>query len=205
MKRPPVRYGIADRSLPGEVVSGDRCVMKRLDGRTLIAVIDGLGHGPGAARAADVAASVIDTTSSSALDKVLVNCHRALRHTRGAAITLVVLDEAAGCFEWVGVGNVAAARFHTERFGQLQCTVLFTRGGSVGMSLPSVEITRSPLVPGDFFVLATDGLSPGFLNEVTRHEDPQVLADRLLDTYQTSGDDALVLVACFYGNSHGNP
>jgi serine phosphatase RsbU (regulator of sigma subunit) len=201
MKRPQVEVGVADCSLPGEFASGDRCVVKDLKDRTLIAVIDGLGHGPAAARAADAAARVIDTNAPAALDAVLVCCHEALRDTRGAAITLLALDGTAGSLEWVGVGNVAAALFHAERTGHLHCKVLFTRGGFVGMSLPSVEASRTPLVPGDFVVVATDGLEPGFLAGISRHEAPQVLADRLLDTYHRNDDDALVAVACFHGNS----
>ena len=54
-----LEVGVAERALEGERRSGDRAVFAAYDGGALVAAIDGLGHGGGAADAADAAAKVL--------------------------------------------------------------------------------------------------------------------------------------------------
>jgi len=48
-------------------------------------------------------------------------------------------------------------------------------------------------------VFATDGIGSGFLSDVSAREEPQRLADQILDRYGKGTDDALVLVAKYLG------
>lgn len=199
MTRLQVKTGIAHCPLSGEVESGDQCVVKVNDDRAVFGVIDGLGHGADAAQAATAAAAVIEAYAHESADALLIRCHERLRHTRGAAITLIVLDGSSGSLEWVGAGNVAAGLFHSGPSGKLQCLELLVRGGAAGVTLPSVQPSRVSVSRGDFIVVATDGLRRDFLDGMVRHEQPQELADSLLAMHQTANDDALVLVASFHG------
>jgi phosphoserine phosphatase RsbX len=201
MTRLLVKTGIAHCPLSGEVESGDQCVVKVNDDRTIFGVIDGLGHGADAAHAATAAASVIESFAHESADALLIRCHERLRHTRGAAITLIVLDGSAGLLEWVGAGNVAAGLFHSGSSGKLECLELLVRGGAAGVMLPSVQTSRVAVSRGDFIVVATDGLRRDFLDSMVRYDQPQELADRLLATHRTATDDALVLVASFRGQT----
>ena len=70
----------------GELESGDRCVVKTSAQRTLIGVIDGVGHGREAAVAADAAAEVLETFAGESVSPLLRRCHAVVTHrTQGYA------------------------------------------------------------------------------------------------------------------------
>jgi len=190
-----VDVGIAERALSGEEQSGDRCVVVSNGRRVLLGVIDGVGHGPEAALAAATAATILETFVHEPVDTLLQRCHTRLRGTRGAAITLVAIDTDAPSLEWVGVGNVVAALQQIEPFGLPATRELLVRAGAAGASLPSTRASRLPLTRGDTLVITTDGVYPAFTKAISCSEDPQKLADRLLQRYATQLDDALVLAA----------
>ena len=127
-----VIIGLAERALGGEDQSGDRCVVVTNGHRVLVGVIDGVGHGPEAARAATAAATVLETFVHEPVDALLQRCHERLRDTRGAAITLAVIDTDAHSLEWVGAGNVAAALQQVEPFGLPATRELLVRSGAAG-------------------------------------------------------------------------
>src|SRR6516164_9604195 len=101
-----LEWGVAQRALPGETVSGDRYVVHPVSDGVLIAVVDGLGHGAEAATAAEVATATLETYSREPVISLLERCHSALRHTRGAAISVASFSATNGSMTWVGVGNV---------------------------------------------------------------------------------------------------
>jgi phosphoserine phosphatase RsbX len=195
MSKLSIDVGIAQIARPGEQESGDRYVVKASAHRTLIGVIDGVGHGREAARAADAAVEVLGTFKGETVSSLMRRCHERLRQTRGAAITLMVLDTSAHAAEWVGAGNVAVVVLQTEASGKKACRELLVRGGIAGSKLPSTEASTLPVHSGDTVVLATDGVHRKFVNGVAAAETPQQLAEQLLARYATLQDDALVLVA----------
>lgn len=198
---PIATIGVAHRVMPGEIESGDRFVVKIDGDRTVIAVIDGLGHGPEAARAAKAAVRVIGSHAFENPAGILGRCHERLKKTRGAALTLIVYDSAAGRIEWTGAGNVAASLFRRDCWGRLHRSDLLVRAGAVGMSLPPLRLLSAAVTGGDYLVMATDGLKPGFLDAVAQLLPPQAFADRLLSEHHRDTDDALVLVARLRGRA----
>lgn len=99
---------------PGEHANGDRAVVRRDgEGRTLLGVIDALGHGPGAE---EVALAALDELRGVPLDAsieaVFRRLHERLRGTRGAAATLCFVR--GGHVEACGVGNVELRCNETE-------------------------------------------------------------------------------------------
>lgn len=192
---PAIDIGVAQRARPGESESGDRCVVKTSARRTLIGVIDGVGHGPEAALAADAAAEILETFAGESVSPLLRRCHERLRSTRGAAITLIVLDVAGSAAEWVGAGNVAIALLQTDASGKKHCRELLVRGGIVGSLLPATDALQLALHGGDMLVLATDGVRRAFIDGLSHPERAQRLAEHLLAHYGIVEDDALVVVA----------
>ena len=199
MSAAPLTVGIAERARSGEEQSGDRCVIARSGQRVLVGVIDGVGHGAEAARAAAAAAAVLETYANETVDALLQRCHTRLRETRGAAITLVIVDTETHSVEWVGAGNVVAVLQQIEPFGLPTTRELLVRSGAAGDWLPSTQTSRLPMARGDTLVMATDGIYPKFINDLSCNEAPQQLADRLLNRYAMSHDDALVVVARMQG------
>ena len=72
----------------------------------LVAAVDGLGHGGEAARAARRAGDLVRERPSRDLVVLAERCHKALRDTRGAALSLAFVCPGDGTMTWLGVGNV---------------------------------------------------------------------------------------------------
>jgi phosphoserine phosphatase RsbX len=193
---------VAARPIPGEHVSGD-CHVAVSSARLVVAVIDGLGHGPEAAHAAGRAAEVVETHPDERPDALLRRCHDALRSTRGAAITIASIDTVVGEMTWLGVGNVQATLLQ-RRPPDAGREWVPLRGGVVGYLLPSLRPGTVRLRPDDVLVLATDGVRPVFGDWPAPAEAPQEVADRILADQSRGTDDALVLVARYRGGSPEN-
>jgi phosphoserine phosphatase RsbX len=191
-RRPPptITSAVAVRPAPGEQHCGDQAVVEPTASPALLAVVDGLGHGPHAQTAATAAVDVIRSRSSNDPGEVVRSCHRALRTTRGAAISLMVIDGAE--LEWLAVGNVHGV---VRRAATAQTRRLVTRGGIVGSRLPPLRATGLTLEPGDTVAIYTDGVDDRAGADLGGGLDPAELAADLLERHGHGTDDALVLVA----------
>jgi len=192
----PIEWAVAGKPLPGEDESGDGWVVGDTVGATLIGVIDGLGHGHLAAVAADQAASVLRENPAEPLNELFVLCHQALSDTRGAAITLGVVDHAQATLEWLGIGNVAGSLVRASPAGPTVRSSVMLRGGVIGHQLSGVlRPEKTSIQPGDVVLLGTDGLRSGFDDRPDLSQSAAALAQGIL-AHDTKGiDDALVLVA----------
>ncbi|HEV2733866.1 MAG TPA: ATP-binding SpoIIE family protein phosphatase, partial [Longimicrobiaceae bacterium] len=94
---------------PGQEVCGDAWAAAERDGRTVVLVADGLGHGPEAAAASREAVRIFEATAGSDPVELLERVHGGLRSTRGAAAAVAVVDRAARSVRFAGVGNIAAS------------------------------------------------------------------------------------------------
>ena len=190
-----IEVGIALRSL--EERSGDRAAIIRFPGGILLTAIDGLGHG---AAAADAAVSVLEQHAGRPLIELITRCHEALGSTRGAVVTIALLDERARELEWVGVGNVEGRLLRSGSLpaaGRAEAPVLF--GGVVGHHLPAVRTSKVALATGDLVVFATDGVRSDFTQELGTTGAVQAIADGVLGRSGKADDDALVVVVRWLG------
>jgi anti-sigma regulatory factor (Ser/Thr protein kinase) len=184
------------RPLSGESVSGDAYAVREIDGRRQILVSDGLGHGGLAAAASHEAVRVFLTAPPVPPAQVVEALHRAMGHTRGAALAVAEIDRDAAVVRYAGLGNISG-------------TVLAPDGGRRGMvSVPGIAGHQRrqvreysyPLAPGALVLMHTDGVvdrwkaadTPGLLTH-----SPAVIAATVLRDAGTRRDDAGVLVARF--------
>lgn len=193
VRTPLIEYGVAGRSLAGQDESGDAYLVAPFDGGVLIAVVDGLGHGPEAAVAARMAMRVCAEHAAETPILLLRRCHEALRRTRGAALVLASVREREETVTWLGIGNVEAVLIHVGPAATRESAVL--RSGVVGFKLPSLRASAVRLARGDTLVFATDGIESRFAESLGPLDLPQLVADRVLEQHGKPGDDALVLVA----------
>ena len=189
-------WGVAMRTLPGEIACGDcATVVRHVDG-FVIAVADGLGHGPEAAVASGAAIAAVDANAGAPIDDLIRLCHERLRSTRGAALSVATLDAYGETLAWGGVGNVDGVLLpHSLRGDGAQREAILLQGGIVGYQLPKLRIRRCAVAVGDTLIFTTDGILSSYLEGVVLYEPPQVLASLLLDKYFRGTDDGLVLVA----------
>lgn len=171
-----------------EAPSGDVAVVRRDADRVVVAVIDGAGHGAPAREAADRAAAEVAVGMPPA--DIVAAMDLALRGTRGAACTLVVVD-ADRRATFLGVGNVAAAIVSPAGL-----TRYVPQAGMVGRRHRTTSAERTyPLPPSALVVLCSDGISSGALGQDLVGRSPARVAQHLLTTYGKPHDDALVVVA----------
>src|SRR5689334_21723728 len=88
----PIEWGLATRPSLGEAESGDLHVVAAFSGGVLVAVLDGLGHGPEAALASRVAAATLHDNLGEPVTVLMERCHAALHGTRGAVLSLAVIE-----------------------------------------------------------------------------------------------------------------
>jgi phosphoserine phosphatase RsbX len=195
----PLEWAIAAVPLRGETVSGDFALVERTQHQYLLAGIDGLGHGPEAAEAADKARRTIIDNLAEPLDALLVLCHEALTKTRGAAVTLARIDAVQAQISWVGVGNVEALLFRSSSEGTKAIDSPILSGGIVGYQLPRLTVRSVQLQRGDLVIMATDGIARTFTQSLRPSEDIVTIARGILESCNKGRDDALVLVTRFRG------
>lgn len=182
------------RPISGETVCGDAYAVRLAGDGVALLLCDGLGHGELAARAANEATRIFrEAPDVSQPLEMLGRIHRGISHTRGAAVTVAVLDPAAGVLRMAGVGNVNGVILSES--GR---SALTGRPGIAGHQARGMAETRHPLPPGSLVILHSDGVSPRFdLSAhpgVTSHGALVVAATVLRDA-ALRRDDASVLVA----------
>ncbi|HET6860561.1 MAG TPA: SpoIIE family protein phosphatase [Streptomyces sp.] len=188
----PVAQGVGFLCLPaeGEEECGDTGGIVEHDGVRTAIVVDGLGHGPQAAEAAQIALRSFRTAAQQPLPHILTALHRSLRHTRGAAVGLLRLhtQEAHYC----GIGNVRALALSPDGVHHR----LTGQPGVVGWRMPAPRTHRIPLPSGTTAVLHSDGINPRWAHAPSRfllRLPPPVLAAAVAHDHRVSRDDATVL------------
>ena len=192
-----LEWDTAAMPMPGENVLGDRPVVAFAGQHVLLAVIDGLGHGPEAATAAQLAADTLRHSAQEVVSAVL-DCDRVLAHTRGAALSLASIDGREHTMTWLGVGNVEARLLHGANPVPVSESLLL-HTGIVGHALPHLTPRTIPLARGDLVIIATDGIRRDFADDLMPRGSCREIADRILQHHAVGSDDALVLVARYLG------
>lgn len=195
--------GLAGQPYPGEPESGDAALVIEFERGALIAVIDGLGHGPEAARASKRAIERLSENPARSPSELIAACDDALKRLRGAVMSLASLDGLHGELTWLGVGNVEGAFFRAAEPGSAPERLL-GRGGIVGQRAGGLHPATLQVSRGDVLVFATDGLPSNFIDRplresIARGEPVETIARELLARQATGRDDALVLVVRFRG------
>lgn len=193
----PIEWATVGRPLPGENVSGDQPVAIEIDSdAALFGVLDGLGHGPGAASAALRAIDALARARSERVEVLIQLCHRALGGTRGAAMTLARVDFPVGTVTWTGVGNVAAHLVAKDVTGTHIRAAARLTAGIVGYRMPEIRPAQVISIrTGDLIVIASDGIRDDHLEHIEFAGSATVIAERIVGKHAKETDDALVLTA----------
>jgi serine phosphatase RsbU (regulator of sigma subunit) len=184
------------RALRGQTASGDRHLVHEFASGALLAVVDGLGHGPEAASAAEVAIRILRDNARDPLVTLMQRCHQALYRTRGVVMSVASLNAGTGTMAWIGVGNVEVLALGAGLKAERTRERLLLRRGVVGISaLPPLHTATIPVRAGDTFIFVTDGIAQNFDEGIDPAQPPKALADGILARHGRDTDDALVLVA----------
>lgn len=192
-----VVWAAAGAPIPGETKSGDGYLVLPRAFRTLIAVMDGLGHGPDAHAATNAAIAAVAGMPDAPLQILFESCNKELQRTRGVVMTIASIA-ADGQMDWLGAGNVEGMVIRSAQPHSREG--ILTRGGVVGWRLPPLSVRGTRLDAGDLIVLATDGIRSGFARAIDPICSPSVIASGILERNGRGYDDALVVVARYEGD-----
>ncbi|HEV3038070.1 MAG TPA: SpoIIE family protein phosphatase [Candidatus Angelobacter sp.] len=181
--------------------SGDLEVVTTFENGTMVAVIDGLGHGAEAALAARTAAKVMEEHFREPAELLVQRCHGALRKTRGVVMGLACFNATASSMTWIGVGNIQGVLFRWSPGRGAVRQDLVSRGGIVGYQLPPLRSSTFSISFGDTLILTTDGIRREFAADLNLEKPPKEIAEFVLDQHSKKNDDALVVVARYVGET----
>jgi anti-sigma regulatory factor (Ser/Thr protein kinase) len=186
-------WGGVNVPLGGAGESGDGWAVAA-DGRLAALVVDGLGHGPEAAAAAQAAISVFGPRPEVGLERFLQRAHEAMLGTRGGVLGICAIDPAAGELTYAGVGNITGRLLRGP-----ESQGLVSHDGTIGtqLALPRARSWAYRWSRNAAVILASDGIGrhwdisayPGLLSH-----DPAVVAAVLHRDHARGADDATVVV-----------
>jgi len=199
-----MRVAIAKRALNHDPHCGDECGYWQSGSKTTLCVVDGLGHGEHAERAAKAAVQYVGRHLTESLDELFASSNQALRNTRGVVMGTAVIDEDANTLTYAGIGNTRAM-IVGEPHGKDadgRTIILSSNYGIVGGGYKTLSSETAPLRAGDLVILYTDGVEETI--GVSRYDDAlradlQRLAKRIIKDWGRETDDAAVLVFRYEG------
>lgn len=153
---PEVELEVGAVCLPktGEEVPGDGWLLETSGDYRTIMVVDGLGHGPNAARAARAATEAFAAHPAATPGALMKICHGALAATRGAAGAAARIAPAKKHGTFAGVGNIACRVETTAERRQL-----VSHSGTLGHVMRRVQEFEFTFPAGALLILHSDGLA----------------------------------------------
>ena len=177
---------------PGERVCGDAWTCHCTPERTVLMVVDGLGHGWEASEAAQEAVVIFRKRVESRPGEILSYVHEALRKTRGAVAAIAEIRPREGTLLYAGVGNISAVVLSrgTSRS-------LVSHNGTLGVATAKIQEFKSEWPSDGVLVLHSDGLHSRwdlapYAGLLGRHA--AVIGGALLRDFRRHRDDASVVV-----------
>ena len=175
------------RPIHGERVCGDVSLVHRGE-TTLVALADGLGHGPQAAEAAQAFCDFLAQHPDEPMEYLLRSASSAVSGTRGLAGGVLRFDERTHQVEFAGVGNIEVNAVSQSPIRPV-CSP-----GIIGRPIRVIKPYQFAVVPGDLLVMHSDGLSSRMDLASLRTLAPAALAEKLLELYGKRHDDASCVV-----------
>jgi len=197
---PLLEFGVSSVPAPGEFESGDLYLVHPTLRGALVGVVDGLGHGAEAAEAARIAVATLAEHANEGVIPLIRRCHERLRNTRGAVMSLAAFDKFEHTVTWLGVGNVEGMLLHGRWDDHPHVETIFLRPGVVGYRLPPLQAVITAVVPGDLFILNTDGIRGDFAAQFFPDDQPSQIAEYISSNFRKGDDDGLVLAVRYLGS-----
>jgi anti-sigma regulatory factor (Ser/Thr protein kinase) len=194
------RFGVSQHSLRNDPACGDVWHLAFDGPRISALVIDGLGHGEDAERAARAGEKTFALAPFTSPVMLLEDIHRDMIGTRGGALAIAHYDGDADALKFVGIGNIGACLIAPGKSRGLA-----SHPGIVGGQYRKAQPFDYAQVNGQLLIMYSDGLQsrwnlqdyPGLV-----HRHPAVIAAILHRDFCRGRDDVTVVVIALEAN-HG--
>jgi negative regulator of sigma-B (phosphoserine phosphatase) len=186
----------ARRSLHVAEKCGDAFAWWRDESAVTICLVDGLGHGEQAAKAADAALAHAVANSELPADQLIRAIDAGIRWSRGAAIAVTRIDPVGRTLSYFGIGNVRAGLYGAK------AAHFDGTPGIVGAGCKSPREEAVSWSDGDLLILWTDGFNPRLKidpGSLRLKGDLPALAQRLIEQFATGHDDAGIVCCLLEG------
>jgi serine/threonine protein phosphatase PrpC len=189
-----VQVAFASQALGESDFCGDQVGFWVRDSFATLCVVDGLGHGPEAERAAKAIVNYVGQNLDASPQILFAGADEAARDTRGAAMGLVYVDLEKQLLTHVGVGNTRALLL--ERKAR-KPKILFSTNGIVGAGYQKLKPETVSFEPDDLLFLYTDGFPThvDVAHLIGREGNLDDVATEFLLKSALGTDDAAVLIA----------
>lgn len=187
-----IQYAGTALSYPGERFCGDAWFCSQTAERTVAVIADGLGHGIGAAEAANEAISIFQLRATLGPADILSYIHDALKKTRGAVAAVVEISLATGKLTYAGIGNISASMIAAGGSRSLA-----SHNGTLGITVQRIQEFQAEWNPDSVLVMHSDGLQTkwdlrSYAGLISRH--PALIGGVLIRDFRRTRDDASVVV-----------
>ena len=188
-----VIVGVAGAAHVGESVSGDAWAIEQRASRTVLLVVDGLGHGVVAAEAAREAVRLFRDNVRRPPGDIVEALHDGLRSTRGGAVAVTDIDSDRGLVKFAGLGNICATIVSPA--GRRH---LVSHNGTAGHSVRRIDQFAYPWPKDGVLIEHTDGLGTHW--DLARYpglagRSPSLIAAVLYRDFTRGRDDVTVMAA----------
>jgi anti-sigma regulatory factor (Ser/Thr protein kinase) len=188
-----IQVGTVSEPITGEEVCGDGWGVRIFPDSVVLMVVDGLGHGLGAAEAAREAEQVLAEATDSGPLAILQNIHGALKKTRGAAVAVARIRTQQKLVTYAGVGNIGGSIVSPGA-----CRSMASHNGTSGHNVPRVQEFTYPWDANSILIMHSDGLTSRW--DLERYpgiwsKHPSLIATVLHRDFKRGRDDVTVLAA----------
>jgi anti-sigma regulatory factor (Ser/Thr protein kinase) len=186
-----LRVGGVCLPIAGETECGDGWQADISESHARIAIVDGLGHGPAAAKAAAKALQIFEENRERSPSALLQACHAGMRSTRGAAMGVARLDFGANVVTYAGVGNTVGFTYRHQETKRM-----ISYEGTLGLQARKLQELTYPFERPSLLVFHTDGISTSWSLDkypgiAYRH--PSIISALILRDHARGRDDATVV------------
>lgn len=192
--RKRIEYGAVSFPVGGETLCGDGWALESNERFESFLIADGLGHGPEASKAAEMAIHTFEKNVQLGANDLVQAAHLALRSTRGAAVAVARIDHDKSHLSYSGVGNTVGVIL--SRDGKQRRMV--SHNGTAGVQVRKFQEFTYPWTPTSTLVLHSDGLTTHWnlekYPELLNHH-PSLIAGVLYRDFKRGNDDVSVLIA----------
>ena len=178
------------RPCQGERVNGDLAMVAERDQWLLLAVIDGLGHGPEAHGVSLRARDFLEKNWTEDAIATMQRLHEHLRGSIGAVAGIAVANRVTGDVRFAGIGNI------TYRLFGPRASRLVSMAGNLGHQIRTPQLQHHQLTDEDVVVMYSDGIKDRFDQEdypQLRYQSAETIARTVVDRFGKAHDDATCL------------
>ena len=189
----PFEIGAICVPKPGQIACGDAWAAFTERDRLVVAVIDGLGHGPIAAEASEAAVREFGRKPARTATEHLDDAHSALSGTRGAVMAVADIRAEEAVVRYTGTGNIAGFIQSGSKTSHM-----VSMNGTVGQVARAAREFAYPWDASSFLVMTSDGIQSHIRLEARTGilgQHPAIVAAVVYRDGCRRRDDATVFVA----------